>query len=245
MKRLAALCLTAVLPLPAMAQDAGWNFDASIYAWVPGLSTTVDTRFGDFTSESSGGDVLDNLDMAVMGTLQAQKDKWSLALDMLYVDLSASNDSPAGLAYSSIDTALSATAISGYGFYAVSETPQARIDLGGGFRYMNVDLNIDLNSAGTASSRSLNPGESWTVPIIAGRIEMPINDQWFVTGFADYGGTGSDDETWQVLATVGYRFNDQWSIRGGYRYFVANQDIDNIPTEMTLSGPIIGVTAKF
>lgn len=100
MRKIAILALWITLPVPALAQDSGWDFSASIYAWVPGLGATVDTPFGELESKSTGSNVLDNLDMAFMGAFEARKDQWSVLLDLLYTKLSTSKDAPFGELFS-------------------------------------------------------------------------------------------------------------------------------------------------
>jgi hypothetical protein len=36
--------------------------------------------------------------------------------------------------------------------------------------------------------------------------------------FFDYGGFSGDSETWQALITADYTLNENWILRGGYRY---------------------------
>ena len=82
---------------PLAAQDTGWEFTITPYAWLPGLSTSVDTRFGTVDSDTSGSDALSDLDFAFMGSAyylvpeEAETELYSpkLALIMFWVFLAA------------------------------------------------------------------------------------------------------------------------------------------------------------
>jgi opacity protein-like surface antigen len=73
---------------------------------------------------------------------------------------------------------------------------------------------------------------------------MAFSEDWFGTLLLDAGGTG-DTSTWQALATVGYRLNDNWALQGGYRYLQSEWDTDLGQSSLEFSGPILGVTYRF
>ncbi len=246
--RLPLFALSVLLAAPAAAQSQDWTFAGSLYGWVPALSASTQTRFGTLDSDVSGSDALSDLDMAFMGTFEARRGKWGLIGDLLYVDMSSSTNTPFGLRFSDVETGVKTTAFSGYVTYRVYEDAKVAVDLGGGFRAFDVDLDLTFNPGDGPGSR---PGESrsdsktWVDPLIAGRIIVPINEKWFATAFADFGGTGSDDMTWQALASVGYRFDARWSAQLAYRYMDIEKPIGGNDTSIELYGPLIGVTARF
>lgn len=47
---------------------------------------------------------------------------------------------------------------------------------------------------------------------------VPLDERWFLTGFADFGGSGADNQTWQAYGGLGYNFNDAWSMQVGWRH---------------------------
>lgn len=230
---------------PALAQGAPWTYQASLYGWLPGVSTTVDTAFGTVESESSGSSSLSDLQMAFMGTFQARNGKWGVIGDLIYTDLGQSANSPLQLRFRDADINLSMTAFSGYLTYRVHEGNRAAVDLVGGFRYFNVELDTTLNSADSRPSVDLGGGENWAVPLIGARAIVPFNDKWFGTAFADFGTTGSDDQTWQAFASVGYKFDERWSAQLGYRYMSVEKEIGNADSTFDLSGPLLGVSMTF
>lgn len=243
-KTTAACALVALLAGPAAAQDSDWEFGATIYGWVPSLGASVDTAFGTIESDASGNSVLSNLDMAFMGVFEARNGPWSVIGDLLYSDLSASQPTPFGGLFSEAVVETKIAAFSGYLTYRVYETSGVTIDVGGGFRAFGVDLGVTLNP-GILAGQSSTSSDSWVNPLLAGRIIVPFNDKWFGTAFVDFGGTGSDDKTWQALASVGYKFDDRWSMQLGYRQMDLTHDLGGNPATISMSGPIIGATFKF
>ena len=73
---LLTLALAGLTPFAAQAAtDDPWQFDATIYAWLPALSgtTAFPVTTGGSSLDVSTEDVIDSLKMAFMGTLSAKK----------------------------------------------------------------------------------------------------------------------------------------------------------------------------
>lgn len=229
----------------AHAQENDWSYSASIYAWVPGLDATVQTPFGELQNRSSGGSVLDNLDMAFMGSFEARRARWSFLIDAVYADLSTSKDTPFGAAFSQADIETKLSAISGYALYRSYDTEKLQLDAGLGVRAFSVDLDTRFKASGLENDRTFGGDRNWALPLVAVRAHAPITDKWFVTGLVDYGQTSGDVSTWQGVATVGYQFNPVWALRAGYRYMELEQEIGGMDADLALQGPLIGLSAKF
>jgi hypothetical protein len=227
----------------ATAQEADWRYKATFYGWFPGLSASVDTRFGTVDADVSAADALENLDMAFMATFGAQNGRWGFAADLLYTDISATQPTPFAL-YGDATVKQTLTALSGYVLYRVTQDPAFVFDVGAGFRTFNLDIDVSL-SEGVAKAASESISRSWTDPVIAARMNVPINEKWFVEGFADYGGTGSGDETWQIYAGVGYRISEDWSTQLGYRTMNISKEVDTRDVSADMSGALIAFTYSF
>ena len=227
----------------AAAQDGSWTYGATLYGWLPGMTTRIDTDSGTIESETSGSDALSNLDMVFMGTFQAQKDRWGLVGDLLYLDLSNSKDTPLGL-FGEATARVTTTAVSGYALYRVTTDPAIAFDIGAGFRAFDLDVDLAL-TPGIDPGLSQSIGGSWVDPLVAARVAVPLNDEWSLAGFADWGGSGGDDQTWQLFGSVKYAFNEEWSTQFGYRYMEISKELDGRDVSVDLGGPVLAVGLKF
>jgi opacity protein-like surface antigen len=247
MKRnLATICLLATtVPMSAQAQD--WEYTATLSGWFSGIGTEVDTRFGTLETELSFADVWDNLDMAFFGSFEARQGRWSLIGDLVYADLGTERATPFGQAFRSAEVQVKATLLSGYATYNVLDTSVQKLDLGAGFRFNDVSVDVQLNGNLLPSTSQLS-SDNWVDPLLAARFQHDFSDKWFAVGFADVGGFGIGDAsnlTWQAYGGIGYRFNETWSAQAGYRYLSIDRDFGGRNITLDMSGPIIGVQATF
>lgn len=237
----------ALAATPALAQDGSWHYSATSYLWFPDTKTRVQTSRGPAESELSVSDALENLDMGVMLTAQARRDRWSLVADLIYLDVDGSAPSPFGLLFSEVATESRLTSISGYALYQVWANPDHSLDLGMGFRAGKADVTTTLR-AGVLPQEKLHVTDNWVDPLVALRYTGQIAQGWSANLALDYGGFGigsASDETWQVVATVGYQLSERWSLQGGYRHLRIDQEKDGLPYRLEMSGPVIGVSMRF
>lgn len=231
---------------PAAAQD-GWSFAVTPYLWFSGITASVDTeRFGTVETEESISDVLSALDFAFMGAVEARRGRWSLIGDFFYSDLSSDADTPVGLLFAEARTKTKLTTFSGYAGYRVFEDPKGYVDLLGGFRYVNSQVDLTLKPGLAPRNVDFNIDESWVDPVLGARGRIAFDEHWWGQAAFDVGGfDGSNDFTWQALGTVGYQFNAAWSVQGGYRYLDLQKEMEGLDVELELSGPIVGFTYRF
>lgn len=238
----AALCM---LMLPVAAHAEKWEKAITLYGWVPGLDASIGTNHGDLEASPSGGDILKSLDMVFMGTFEAGKGSWRFIKDILYVELSHKKDTPFGVAFANGEADLKMTAATGYVAYNFFESERASYELAGGVRYFDLNSRVTLN-AGVLPSETARLSDDWFVPVVGLRGNWKLSDSWSATGFVDYGQSFSgSSETWQVLGTLNYAFNDSWSARFGYRIMDVDKTVKGRDVDINLSGPVIGVSYRF
>lgn len=239
---LTAAALAALAASPAAAQD--WTFDATLYGWLPAISTSFDTARGTVESDVSASDAVDNLDFAFMGALEARRGKWGFIGDLVYSDISADKPTERGVLFRKgvVETRL--TLLSGYAAYRLQETDKVALDVAAGFRAFWTDLEVTLEGA-RARTRRWSDDQNWAVPLVAARLTFPISERWKATLFGDFGGISSDETTWQALATLHYDINRSWSAVVAYRYMDVSYQIDGRDAEIELYGPALGVTFRF
>lgn len=228
---------------PAWAQGSDWGYEATIYLFAPETKTAITTPAGRVEGTLSFSDALDNLDFAFMGAFAASNGQWSFMIDYLYNDLSFGNDTP-GPAHSGLNTSMTTKILNGYVAYRVYDEETAQIDLAAGFRWFDTATTMTL-LPGAMPQRTATADANWVDPVIGARAQVAFSDRWTGTAFADYGGFSSGNETWQVLLTADYALNDNWLLRGGYRYISVENIVNGNPFEFSQSGPIFGATYRF
>lgn len=242
---LAAVLLAGVAG-PASAQTAleGWSFAVSPYAWLPGLSTSVETPRGTVDFDMSSGDAISDLNFAFMGAAEARKGRWGLIGDFVYSDISTSTDTPLGLLWDkgTADTRL--TAFTVYAGYRVFEDEHASVDVLGGGRFFWLDADVGL-TPGQARGLSYDLSDDWADAVFGLRGRYKFNDTWYVTALGDMGGFAGDDSSWQVFGSVGYQFNPTWSMQAGWRFMDIEKEVGTVDLDVGLNGPIVGFTARF
>jgi opacity protein-like surface antigen len=246
--RIAALACLAATALPAAAQAQSWEYSVSLYGWMSGIDTSVETPLGTVETELSFGDVLDKLDIAAFGSFEARNGPWVVLGDLNYSALSTSSNSPFGAVFSDVEVETRLTIASAFGGYAVVDRPDLRIEAGGGLRFYDMSVDTRLVGNPGVPDRTFPRSDSWVDAVVGVHLRAPISDRWFARGFADVGGFGLGDSSelsWQVYAGGGYSFNETWAVEFGYRYMSIEKELDNATVNLDLSGPLIGVTARF
>ncbi len=244
-KTFSIAALLLVITGPSVAQDRQWEFATTLYLWGSGITSSIGTSRGPIESEISFGDILKDLDMAFMGVLEARRGPWGFIGDLMYTDVSSTEDTPFGVLFSAADVSTRMTTFSGYALYRAVDAPTGTVDVGVGVRANSLDIDVTLQP-GTLPLEAFSVGDTWVDPLVAGRAKVPLSDRWFATAFVDVGGFGIDsDLTWQVLGTVGYEINDRWSVSMGYRYMSTERTIGGQDVQLELSGPILGATARW
>ncbi|TDL86329.1 hypothetical protein [Meridianimarinicoccus aquatilis] len=241
------IALVAAACLPTFAHAGDWAYSATLYGWMAGLDTSIETAQGTLETELSFADVLEKLDAAFFGAFEAQSEKLGFILDLNHTNLTASKDTPFGAAFRSATVETTLSIASGYATWRVSETAAAQVDIAGGFRAYDLDLDVTLN-ANTLPTRSFTDGDRWVDPLVGFRVQLPISDRWSASALADIGGFGignASEMSWQATATVEYSFNETWALRAGYSHMDIDKDLDGRDVTLTLSGPVLGISARF
>jgi len=252
------MLLTSILPGGAGAAGSSdqWEYDATIYLWGSSIDSTTDNGAD---IDISFNDILDDLDMAFMGSFGARKGKWSLLADAIYMDISQSEGGSESIPVLDgmltvtrtvdIDVDLKSWIATFGGGYNVVNNERAVLDIVGGARYLylDVDIKLDLNHEGELLQTSREIKDSGSDHIwdgIAGiKGKVNLNKNWYMPYYADVG-TGGSDLTWQALAGIGYHF--KWGeVLLAYRYLDYNFKSDVVLEDMTISGPALGATFRF
>jgi hypothetical protein len=254
---IAALCLLLFGGSPALAQTESsesqdqWQFAGAIYLWGADISGQT-VRGSDVEVEFS--DLLDNLEMAFMGSFAARKNKWALLTDFIYLDLGVDKTAdlsiPIGDIQIPVTTSLSLDMqglviqiAAGYSLYSEG---RSRLEVIGGARYLDLDTDmfLELESLGPGQSRTISDSLSTWDGIVGLHGNASLGERWYMPYYVDVG-TGDSKLTWQAAAGIGYRAGRVWDLVLVYRHLEWDIDSTKLIDDINFSGPTLGVIFRW
>lgn len=238
----AAVFATAVFSSSHAQAETSWDWFGEIYLW--GASLGGETTSGS-SIDVSFGSLLDNLKLGGMAAVKAEQQRWTLFADLLYLDVSDSEngslDLGSGPMSASVDVDARAFISTIGAAYALSETPTSKVMALGGARYLWLDSEIDA-SVGSSSASVSDTESAWDAVIgITG--DLDLSERWYLVYYADVG-AGQSDLTWQALLAAHYRF-EKLDLSIGYRYLEWNLGDFGPFDKLDVSGPFMGARFKF
>ena len=247
---LASIMLTAQPVVAEETSTDSWTFSAAIYAWAPAIKG--ETANGkDF--ELSLSDIINNLDFTFMGGVAARKNKLSLLVDVIYMDLEDTSNStvvqgpPINLSVTNVE--LKSWVVTPMVAYNVVHSERVKLDLLAGARYLYLKAISDFKTQGPLETRkySVSGSTDFWDGIVGAIGQIKVNETWYLPFQCDVG-TGDSDLTWQVFGGVGYKFSSL-DVVAGYRHlewdFDNNNRAGNLLNDLYISGPMFGIRYFF
>lgn len=259
---LALLLPTIFLSTPALAEeDTGWQHEAVVYLFATAIDGDVGIRNIDVPVDIGFDDILDNLKFGAMGFYEARKDdQWSFIVDAAYLSL-YSKQTPVSNNVVTVNAKAEMSqivleAMVGYKVLdhedLASFYRKVQIDVIGGARYNQLDfsLSADASVLGLATAGERSKKIDWIDPIVGARARFNPSENVRVVLYGDVGGFGvGSDLTWQLLARVGYQFDNNLEVSAGYRVLYMDYEegsgADYFSYDATYQGPVIGLGYKF
>jgi hypothetical protein len=236
---------------PARAADPpapdAWKFGGEIYLW--GASIGAETVTGGHVHVPFDK-LLDHLDMGFMGAVGARKGNWTIALDALYLDLSADTAGGFTLPDGSVASATANVVLKGWVVdpsvgYTVVENDSFRLDVLAGARYLylNPTLTAQVDGPLETRFRQFSGTDNVWNGIVGVRGRVNFCPRWFIPYYADVG-AGASNLTWQAFGGLGYSFG--WiELQAGYRYLSWDLKNNKLFDDLSFGGPLLGAKIYF
>jgi hypothetical protein len=232
----ACLFCVTVTPQALFAETASWHYKVTPYLWNVGFEGNtssggndipIDTDYSFFT--------LDNLDKVFSIAFEASNGRLGILFDGLRASYSDNTSN-----------VLFATQLSvklGFIEGAVSYMPAkfSHLDFIGGARYIFVDTQL-VFTPGPASETT----HDWLDPLFGVRYKNSLAGNWHYQLRGDIGGFGVSSElVVNLLATIGYKFNNTLGVDLGYRYVDIDFTEDDFIYDVSMQGIVVGLGIHF
>ncbi|MEP9348112.1 hypothetical protein [Xanthobacter sp. KR7-225] len=237
-------------PMPA-APPSGWEFQATLYGWGTSLTGDIGVRaLPAVPIDVSFGDLLSNLDGALMGDFLAKNGDWTLLADVFWSKISA--DKALGAGGPQLDFSQRLLVLQAIAGYRLPVGPD-NFDLSAtaGFRYQKLTAETTITPAGFPAGVSSTYVKDWLDPVFGLVLQYQINERWFVNALADVGGFGLGSKlTSQGFVALGYNWNKSWSTAIGYRALYTDYESitgprSNFRYDTTMHGPMFSIGYHF
>lgn len=233
----------------ATTQD-GWKYSAAFYLWMANIDGKQTVKGQEADLDVSFGDILDVLEFAAEGHVEAIKDnQWGLFVDGTYLNLGPEADE--GQIKLDVDYKYWLWELGGL-YRANTWTTrngQAAVDLMAGGRYTSMDVELDFKNPPLPN---VDHGESWTDLFAGARLLTPISDHWTMSLRGDVGGfgiSGSSDIALHGAVVFDWNFRPNWDLVAGYRALYQDYETGSgaskFAYDATTHGPLLGLGYRF
>jgi hypothetical protein len=269
-----------VLSHPACAQEAApagaslaeetraapWQLNVAPYVWGTALDGDVGVGKTSAKVDASFSDILENLNGALMLSMELRKGRFGLLSDTVFAQLEDDGASERGRV--KINATMNQVIQNLAGTFRVGTWELANLGAAGplaltldpyaGIRYTYLDTELkgklDLPDLGVDARRTAEGSEHWVDPIIGLRTTWTLGEHWSAVVGGDVGGIDTSDQySAEAWGLVGYRFGlfgeNNANVFGGYRVLHQKYETGSGRSEfdwdITMHGPIAGLKVTF
>jgi hypothetical protein len=233
-----AACATTLMLGSASARaadDPDWL--GIVYLWGSGI--TIDAQ--DASVGVDFKDLIDDLEMAFMGHVEAQGNAIGGFVDVVFVGV-GENESRTNF---DLNTDNDTTAMDLAVVWSPGAERMTGFELYGGLRYVDNDFHIVADPVAPGPP-TLEGGidKSYTDVLFGARYIAPLSEHWRATFVGDLSG-GDTEGTFSLGVYVGYRTGQHHFI-GGYKHFEMDLESGNgEDLTVTMTGPVIAYGYSF
>lgn len=256
--------LMAIFLVPLLASAAvkaetdEWKFKANVYVWLPSLEG--ETTFKGPDSPDGSVDiekVLDSIESAFMGGFSAEKGRWGVVSDYIYLDLSNTEANNRSLSFGNLgipaDVSYKTTlGITGWvwntaGTYSMVDNSWYSMDVLAGVRFLDLEEELEWELSSQIGDIPVN-SRAGNVKVkdnvldvivgVRGKVKFG-QSHWSAPYYLDVG-TGDTDYSVQGAAGINYAF-ESVDLSLSYRYLEWNFDSANAMESLTFYGLQFGI----
>jgi len=237
---------------PSQAQPAlqvsDIEYRITPFFWAAGLNGEIGTRrnLPSVDVDIKFKDILHHLDFAAMLAGEYRNGRWGLLADFTYVVVSvdgARNVTPRTPGFTSATLKSGTFNATVTGFYRFYYGSSFTADALFGARIWSVSSDVDLLLGGLLPI-STGSDRTWVDPVVGIRFHAGLGNGFGLSAYGDIG-AGSSKLSWQLRGTLDYTFNANWSAHIGYRYLAVDYKRGGYVFDISMSGPIVGVSYRF
>lgn len=232
----------------ALRESGPWEngFTLAPYGWLAGVDGTLGARSGEEELPPRLDAVVDG-DLEQIGFMfygEWRGDRWLALFDSVWANV----DQPGEIRLGQVPVSGATAEVDGNIYqvglgYRVTSSSRSFLALYGGARYYDVEVALDVQADILPRPLHTAASQAWTDAVAGLRWSRSLGEHWQAFALVDVG-TGQSDLSWQVFATVGYRFS--WgSLQAGYRYLSLDYDGDDYLADISLGGPLAGIAFRF
>lgn len=256
------LLVSSLLSTAAAEADADeWKFRANVYAWLPSLEGETTFKGPDAPDAPDGSvdieKILDSIESAFMGGLAAEKGRWGVFSDYIYLDLSNTEANNRSLSFgnSGIQTDVgykTTLGVTGWvwntaGTYSVVDNAWYSMSVLAGVRFLDLEEELEWELSSQIGDVPVN-ARSGNVKVednvldaivgVRGKVKFGQSN-WSAPYYLDVG-TGDTDYSVQGAAGINYAFKSV-DLTLSYRYLEWNFASSDALESLAFYGAQFGV----
>jgi hypothetical protein len=228
---------------PTQPSSEPLEFRVIPYLWGSSINGRLGVADRTANVDASFRNILDHLHFALMGFADVTwNNKVVVLSDVLYTDIRGERATPGPL-FSSVSPNQKLFLFTPETGYRMLDSGRASVDVVGGIRYWHLKTELAFQS-GLLPGTTVREGRGWVDGIVGFRGTAYLPRHWWVTGYADAGGGGSNF-TYQILGLGGVDIHQRYALAFGYRYLNVDYDRNHFLFDVAMKGPLLGFAFKF
>jgi hypothetical protein len=210
--------------------------------WLAGIKGTVGV--GSLTTDIDPGfsDILNSLNFGFMASFEAQKNKFILANDLMYLNVEQTK-ATGGTLFSSLNVNTKTFMLNPMAGYRLTSKERASLDAIVGIRFWHTSTRLEAAPA-LLAGRVEETSKNWADVVGGLRGHVYLARKVSVLGRGDFGGGGSD-YTYRLFGGVGIDVSRKTTLIAGYRDQYVKYTRGNFLFDGSIRGVLLGATFRF